>query len=232
MDPRPDLVVGTGDLVNDGRPSEYDRLEELLADLTIPFLPLPGNHDDRSELRRRFPTVLPDGGPDDPIDHVVDLGPLRLVMLDTQMPGRVGGGLDEAQLDWLDGVLCEEPDRPTIVFQHHPPFATGLAFMDAEAFDGAEAYATVVERHRQVELVSCGHLHRSIVRRFAGTVACTWPSTCAQIDLLLGSSDVGYVDEPPSLVVHLWEPSAGLRSHLRPVGDFDRWTPAWARRHV
>ncbi|MFZ8998181.1 MAG: phosphodiesterase [Ilumatobacteraceae bacterium] len=230
MTPRPDLVVATGDLVNDGRAAQYDRLEELLSTLSIPLVPVPGNHDDRAELRRRFGSVLPAGGPQDPIDHVVDLGPLRLVLLDTQVPGRVGGRLDARQLAWLDEVLDDDPARPVIVFQHHPPFATGISFMDAEPFEGARELGEVLARHHQVELLSCGHLHRAIARRFGGTIACTWPSTCAQIDLSLGSSEVAYVDEPPSLVLHAWDPGVGVRSHLRPVGSFDRWTPEWARR--
>lgn len=226
--PRPDLIIATGDLVNDGRPSQYDRLEGLLAEVAIPVVPLPGNHDDRSELRRRFSSVLPQGGPETPIDHVIDLGPVRIVLLDTQRPGRVGGGLDDDQLAWLDEVLGREPERPTIVFQHHPPFVTGISFMDAEPFDGAEAYAEVLVRHSNVEMVSCGHLHRAITRRFGGTVVSTWPSTCAQIDLAIGSSTVAYVDEPPAYVLHHWEPAVGLRSHLRTVGHHERWTPNWA----
>lgn len=227
---RPDLVVATGDLVNDARPQQYDRFQEIVADLRAPLLPLPGNHDDRTELRRRFAGLLPPGGPDDPIDHVVDVGPVRLVLLDTQIPGSVGGRLTAGQLDWLDGVLAEAPERPTVVFQHHPPFVTGIDFMDHDGFDGAAAYESVIGRHPQVELVSCGHLHRTIHHRFGGAVAATWPSTCAQLDLTLGASAVAYTDEPPSFALHVWSPGVGFRSHLRPVGDFTRWVPTWAQR--
>jgi 3',5'-cyclic AMP phosphodiesterase CpdA len=224
----PTLVVATGDLVNDERPDQYDRFQEIVAGLSVPLVPVPGNHDDRSELRARFPGVLPDGGPDDPIDHVLDLGPLQLVFLDTQVPGRIGGAIRERQVAWLDDVLSAAPDRPTVVFQHHPPFETGIGFMDHESFEGGEAYAPVLARHRQVQLVSCGHLHRTIVHRFAGTVACTWPSTCVTLDLGLGETPIRYTDEPSGFVLHQWEPAVGLRSHLVPLGSYDRWTPSWA----
>jgi len=224
----PALVVGTGDLVNDARPDQYDRLQAILADLSAPFVPVPGNHDDRGELRRRFGDVLPPGGPDDPIDHVLDLDGLRLVLLDTQVPGRIGGAITHAQLAWLDGVLSDDRDRPTVVFQHHPPFVTGIGFMDREGFVGGEAYEAMLTRHHHVELVSCGHLHRSIVHRFGGTVACTWPSTCVGLELALGDAPIRYTDEPSGFVLHDYEPRTGLRSHLVPVDEHDRWTPSWA----
>lgn len=223
---RPDLVVATGDLVNDGRADQYDVFESIVAQLTLPLVTVPGNHDDRTELRRRF--ELPPGGPEDPIDHLRDLGPLRLVFLDTLVPGRIGGAITVAQVEWLDAVLAEAPDRPTIVFQHHPPFTTGIGFMDAERFEGAEAYAALLARHPQVELVSSGHLHRTIVHRFGGTVACTWPSTCVALDLALGDAPVRYTTEPSGFVLHAWAPDVGVRSHLVPVGDHARWTPSWA----
>lgn len=227
LEPRPDLLVATGDLVNDGRPEQYDHLQALLGDVDIPLVVVPGNHDDRTELRARFPG-LPAGGPDEPIDHTVELGDLRLVFLDTQIPGAVGGHLTAAQCDWIDTVLTAEPDRPTIVFQHHPPFPSGIEFMDRHEFVGADAYERVVARHPQVEAISCGHLHRAIHRRFGGTVASTWPATSAQLALGIGSSAVRYSSEPAGFAVHHWEPAAGLRSHLQPVGEFDVWTPTWA----
>lgn len=223
----PDLVVATGDLVNDGRPAQYDRFEQIVGGLSAPLITVPGNHDDRAQLRSRFP-ALPPGGPDDPIDHVLDLDVLRLVFLDTSVPGATGGAVSPDQITWLDGVLDEAPDRPTIVFQHHPPFATGIGFMDQDAFRGAAEYAAVLARHPQVELVSCGHIHRSTVHRFARTVACTWPATCVTIDLVLGDQPVSYTDEPVGFALHLWQPADGLRSHLVAAGNHDRWTPSWA----
>ncbi|HSJ92313.1 MAG TPA: phosphodiesterase [Ilumatobacter sp.] len=224
----PALVVATGDLVNDGRPEQYDRFQAIVAELTVPLIPVPGNHDDRDELRARYPTLLPAGEADQPIDHVLDLGPLRLVFVDTQVPGSVAGAITPAQVGWLDEVLSDAPDRPTVVFQHHPPFATGIGFMDREAFTGARGYGTMLAHHPQVELVSCGHLHRSIIRRFGGTVACTWPSTSAQLELGLGDAPIRYTDEPAAFALHVHDDAHGVRSHLQTIGDIARWTPSWA----
>ena len=105
---------------------------------------------------------------------------MRLVGLDTLVPGEPGGRLDAERLAWLDARLAGAPARPTVIFMHHPPFATGIAVMDGMGLDGAEGFGAVIRRHSQVERIVCGHLHRSIVRRFAGTVACRSPATARQ----------------------------------------------------
>jgi Icc protein len=225
--PAIDLVVGSGDLVNDARSDEYDRLEQLLQELTVPFLPLPGNHDDRTELRRRF-DVLPDGPPDTPIDHVVDLGnDVRLVCLDTTVPGRHDGRLSASQLDWLDAILTAGPHRTTIVAQHHPPIASGIPSMDRFGLGGREAEAAVLGRHRQVAAVICGHYHRSIHARLADTVVSCCPSTAVQLALVLDDDQVRYGDEPTGLLLHRVDDGT-VASHLLPVAPSESWVPAWA----
>ncbi len=222
-----DLVVGTGDLVNDGRAEQYDRLEALLAPLRAPFLPLPGNHDDRSELRRRWP-ALPDGAPEVPIDHVVDDLDVRLVLLDTTIPGRHDGAFRAEQSEWLDAVLSAAPDRPTLIFQHHPPFPSGIPFMDRTCgFDGGDREAAVVARHDHVLGVHCGHLHRSIQRRFGATLAACWPSSTVELELDLLEDRVAYCGDPPAIVLHHLMPDGVVNSHAVPTGDHTAWTPAW-----
>lgn len=228
LDPRPDLVLATGDLVNDGSPSQYDRLLSVFGDCTVPVLPIPGNHDDRTELRTRFADVLPAGGPTEPIDFVDDRWPLRIVAIDTTIPGRHDGMVSDDQLDWLDRTLASEPDRPTVVVQHHPPVASGLGPMDARyGLTGGGAEAAVLRGHPQVEAVLCGHVHRSFQRRYAGTIAISCPSTASQLALTLGDVETRYTDEPTGLLVHHWQPGNGLVSHLVPIGHFSSWTPSW-----
>ena len=225
----PDLVLLTGDLVNDGTPSQYDHLGELLGGLDMPLLPIPGNHDDRQQLRERFATVLPPGGPDEPIDVVHELGALRVIALDTTIPGRHDGALTDAQLDWLDARLAEVPDTPTIVAQHHPPISSGIVWMDADnGFATGRREAEVLSRHPHVEAVVSGHLHRSLQRRFAGTVSITCPSTAGSVGLALFGGPVEYTTEPTALLLHHWRADAGLVSHVLPVGQFDSWSPSWA----
>ena len=73
--------------------------------------------------------------------------------------------------------LMEITDRPTLILMHHPPFRTGIASMDRMGLRGSAEFAEIIRRHPQVERICCGHVHRAIDRRFAGTVAGTAPST-------------------------------------------------------
>ena len=220
LDPRPDVVIATGDLVDGGTAEEYQHLHRLLAPLPMPVYLIPGNHDDRDALRRVFADhrYLPRDGF---IQYVVDEGPVRLIALDTLLPGSGGGIVDDARVAWLDARLAEARATPTLIFMHHPPFLTGIAYMDEIGLQGAGALADVVRRHPQVERVVCGHLHRTIQARWAGTVAITAPSTAHQVVLdVREDADLGYTLEPPGYALHLWREGLGLVSHVVTVGEY------------
>lgn len=235
MDPRPDVVLATGDLVNDGRPAQYEELARLLADLVPPVIAIAGNHDDRANLRAALPQASALDGPEvaaeEPMDGVIDRWPLRLVAVDTTVPGQHGGRVHPDQMDWLDTTLAAEPDRPTLIFQHHPPFDSGIGWMEQYGLVDRDLEAEVVGRHRQVVGVVCGHLHRLITAPFGGTVASTWPSTGAQLALAL-DNDIegfqGYCDEPPAVALHRWTEAGGLVSHVSYIDGPPAWLPPWA----
>jgi 3',5'-cyclic-AMP phosphodiesterase len=220
LDPRPDVVLATGDLVERGEPQEYARLRSILDRLTMPVYVVPGNHDSREQLARAFADrgYLPARGF---LQYTVEEWPVRLIGLDTHVPREPGGRLCAERLGWLDARLAEAPDRPTLVFMHHPPFVTGMQAMDAMGLEGGSALAEVVGRHPQVERVVCGHVHRAMTRRFAGTVASTSPATAHQLALVLTPArHLAVVMEPPACALHLWLGSeAGLVSHLSVIGD-------------
>jgi 3',5'-cyclic AMP phosphodiesterase CpdA len=224
LDTRPDLVVATGDLVDKAVDEEYRRLRRLLAPLDMPVYLLPRNHDDRDALRREFGRdgYLPASGF---LQYVVDAGDLRLIVLDTLRPRETGGVLDDERLAWLDARLGEAPDRPTVIFLHHPPFRTGVVYMDDRGLDRADALAAVVRGHSQVEGVMAGHLHRAIQRRWANTIAMTAPSTAHQIVLdVRDDTPLLFSMEPPGYLLHLWQPATGLVSHVVNVGAFPAYS--------
>jgi hypothetical protein len=95
-------------------------------------------------------------------------------------------------------------------------------------FDGGRSEADVLRRHTNVEAVVSGHLHRSLHRRYAGTISVTAPSTASQLALALRGGPVEYTSEPTGFVVHHWRPDHGLVSHVVPIGSFDAWSPTWA----
>jgi 3',5'-cyclic AMP phosphodiesterase CpdA len=130
---------------------------------------------------------------------------------------------------WLDQQLTRSPERPTVIVQHHPPFPSGIPWMDDSCgFAGAEREAAVLQRHHHVEAVVCGHYHRAIHRRFGGTVASSWPSTAVQLALLLDDDQPHYSDEPAAIALHAYTDGA-MNSHLVPIVDGERWVPSWSR---
>ena len=105
---------------------------------------------------------------------------------------------------------------------HHPPFATGIAHMDRYGLRDIATFAEIVSRNRQIERILCGHLHRAIDCRFAGTVAGTAPSTAHQLllDLEPPQAPLQFVFEPPGYQLHLWHEGTGLVSHTAIFGDW------------
>jgi 3',5'-cyclic AMP phosphodiesterase CpdA len=219
--PRPAVAVVTGDLVDHGEPAEYAQLRELLAPLAMPYFVIPGNHDAREPLRDAFRSdgYLPAAGF---LQYAIEDYPLRLVALDTLVPGQHGGMLCAERLGWLDATLAARPDAPTVILMHHPPFATGITYMDNYGLDGTAELAAIVQRHPQVERILCGHLHRAIDRRFGGTVAGTAPSTAHQtrLDLVPGER-ISFTFEPPGYQLHVWQGESGLVTHTAVFGEWD-----------
>jgi len=156
------------------------------------------------------------------VQYVVEDWPVRLIGLDSVLPGKGGGELCGERLAWLDARLSEQPERPTVLFLHHPPFNTGIGHMDAQGFLGKEAFAAVVRRHPQVERVLCGHMHRAIQVRWAGTIASTAPAPAHQVALdLRDDAPSCFVMEPPGYQLHLWRADSGLVSHTALIGRWD-----------
>ncbi|WP_374428290.1 phosphodiesterase [Ideonella dechloratans] len=225
LDPAPDLVLLTGDLVDSGHPAEYTRLRALLAPLRLPMRLLPGNHDDRAALREAFPEqpwaaegpfaqwVLdqPQGG-----------STLRLIGLDTVIPGRPGGMLCRERLDWLADTLAQAPRRPTLLALHHPPLHTGLQEMDGMNLgEGREALAGLLGRHPQVQALLCGHLHRHIHGQLAGVPVIVAPGTAHQIALELRPGQPARFNlEPPGYLLHRWSLADGLVTLGAVTGDW------------
>ena len=210
-----DAVLVSGDLSDNGIDSEYEQVRELLAPLRAPIYVLAGNHDDRGRLRRHFD--LPGVG-DEPVQYSVDLGPLRLVVLDTTRPGENEGSLDRERLDWLEAELHSASDQLTLLATHHPPLATGMRAWDAICLPAADlrALAAVIDRHSQVRAIVGGHVHRTITGDLVGRTVLTVPSTYVQARLNLSSGIEFAADEPSGFALHM--PLDGkLISHLQPV---------------
>jgi 3',5'-cyclic-AMP phosphodiesterase len=222
--PRPDLVVISGDLADTPTAEEYEHLKRLLAPLELPFVGIPGNHDSRELMRAAFldaDYAFASGS----LNQRVEIGGLDLVLLDSSVAGEPHGELDAATLQWLDATLSALPDRPALLFLHHPPFATGIWHMDRQNLLNAGELATVVKRHPRVQLIACGHVHRATLAMFAGVPSTICPAPNHAVDLDLAQlREPSFKVEPPAFHLHSWFPGEGFGSvvtHQVPIGDFD-----------
>ena len=221
LNPQPDIVLVTGDLVDAGGAGEYAHLRELLAPLSMPVFLIPGNHDRRERLLEAFPdhAYLRQSLPF--IQYAIEDFPVRILALDTVVPGKPGGSLDETRLRWLDSKLAAAPVRPTIVMMHHPPFPTFIHWMDGMGLADSSGLHAIVKRHPQIERILCGHLHRPIQSRWAGTLASSAPSTAHQVTLdLSDGAPESFIMEPPAFQLHHWDAANGVVSHTAYVGTF------------
>ncbi len=214
LDAVPDLLIASGDLVDTGSPAEYVRLRELLSRVRVPLCLMPGNHDLRAPLRLVFHDhhYL---GSDGRIHYHRDVGGLRVIALDSVIEGRNGGDLDDAQLQWLDDLLCSQPVQPALMFMHHPPVVTGFSRMDSIAVtpESVAGLGRIIARHPQVRAVLCGHVHRCAQTAWHGTLVSVCPSTAFQARLRLGAGRFeASPDEPPAYQLHYWD-GATLVTH-------------------
>lgn len=211
----PDAVLVSGDIASTPAEAEYEQARKVLDGLGAPLYVLAGNHDDRDALRRHFD--VPEGHSGS-LSYAANLGPVRLVALDTTRPGQAGGQLDAPRLSWLDGVL-DEDQTTTLLAMHHPPVLTGLPTMDSIAIPERErrALAEIVSRHRQVGLIAAGHVHRAIFGSLSGTPVLAIPSTDVQLALDFDSAEMRFMPGPACFAIHVLV-DGRLVSHVEAVG--------------
>ena len=204
MKPTPDVLLISGDLTDCGLAEEYAFLRELLAPLTMPVYVIPGNHDRRETLHDAFfeDGYLPEDGTF--LHYVIEDNPVRLIGLDTVVPGEGHGEMDDERLAWLERTLDEGGDKPTLIFMHHPPFPTGIVHMDAIGCRNGDQMAALVSQYPNVERVLAGHHHRPVQIRWGGTIGMIVPSPAHQVLLdLNGDEDEARIKmEPPAFALH------------------------------
>jgi len=181
----PDGIIFTGDLVDLGESEAYGDLRALVepfaARLQSRVFWVMGNHDDRAQFRRRLLDEQPGSVPA-PVDRVDELDGLRLVTLDTSVPGAHYGELRDEQLAWLAGVLSTPAPLGTILAMHHPPVPSVLPLAASVELREQSRLARVL-RGSDVRTIIAGHLHYSTFATFARIPVSVASSTCYAQDL-------------------------------------------------
>jgi 3',5'-cyclic AMP phosphodiesterase CpdA len=181
---RPDAIVFTGDLADRGEVEAYETLrgivEPAAARLGAQVIWVMGNHDDRDAFRRE---LLGDAiGGQRPVDRVYDVGGLRVITLDTTVPGHHHGELTGEQLDWLAEELSIPAPDGTILALHHPPVPSVLDLAVSVELRDQAALAEVVAGS-DIRSIIGGHLHYSSTATFAGVPVSVASASCYTQDL-------------------------------------------------
>ena len=215
-----DAIVVTGDVADLGEADAYARvravLEPLAAAAEAQLVWVMGNHDERGPFRR---DLLGGRRADaSPVHHVVDVDGLRIIALDSTVPGYHHGELDAAAIAWLDATLAEPAPNGTVLAMHHAPIATPVALMDVLELRGQDELARVV-RDRDVRLIIGGHLHYPTNGTFAGIPVAVAGATAYTIDTSAAPRELIGVDGGRSFnLVHLFDD--GVVTSVVPVGSF------------
>lgn len=188
--PAVDLLLGTGDLADGGTRSAYDRLQAYFDQLTAANYWLPGNHDGRSAMEAA-------AGCPERLCREIRAGGWQILLLDSQVPGEVGGTLGDAELALLENALqsAREQSLYTLVCLHHQPVAVGCDWLDEQMVSDADAFFAVLDRYPGVRAVLWGHVHQEVDRQRNSVRLLASPSTCVQF--AAGSANFKADDRPP-----------------------------------
>ena len=232
VDRHPSAIVVTGDLTDFGEPDAYRRvraaIEPVAAELGCPIVWVAGNHDERPALRAE---LLDEPASEEPITGVWDLDGLRLIALDSSVPGWHHGDIDAAQRDWLAGVLAEPAPHGTLLALHHPPLPAHVPLFDILELQHQDELAEVI-RGTDVRGILAGHLHYSCSGMFAGVPVSVASSTCYTMNLGRPAAEVNGMDAAqafqlvhvrPDVITHTVVPVAEA-----PTGDY--FSEEWIRR--
>ena len=215
-----DGIVVTGDVSDDGTAESYALFKSILKPLNLPIFCIPGNHDVRSPFRAAFHEAgyLPKAGK---LNWQQRLGALEIIGLDTLIEGQSCGELDQASLQFLKTCLVNLKKVPAVLVMHHPPFKSGMAFMDTIGLqNGTEQLSKILAEHQGEVLVLCGHLHRNISTRLAGHTVISAPSVCSSFLFNIDhDAPIGFLKHEGGVLLHQW--AEGFKSiRIDPVrGD-------------
>jgi Icc protein len=216
LDPAPDVIVHTGDIVHNGRPDEYAEAVRILSKARAPVYVIPGNKDERANLRAAFAAsgyLTPDS---EFIDYAVEDYPVRLIAVDTLYAGANKGDFCPARAKRLIDMIDAEPGKPVAVFAHHPPFEVTVG-PDPLNFETPEAMARLrqaLQHSGRVVAVISGHVHRGTAGQVGTIPATVMPSIATT---LRKGEYPAHMKRRPVYHVHRFDPACGFVTETRIV---------------
>ena len=156
--PNSDYLILTGDIAQDEALETYLMLREALEEWLPRLHIIPGNHDDRDNLRAVFPELF--AGNQDTLNFDLSAEGWRVIGLDSQVTGEVFGRVDGEQLAWLKTELATTPNTPTLLFVHHPPVPINVRWLDEVGLDEAADLLRLIETSAAIKIVCAGHVHQ------------------------------------------------------------------------
>jgi len=217
LDPAPDVIVHTGDIVHNGRQDEYAEAMRILARARAPVYVIPGNKDDRANLRAAFAPrgYLSPGA--DFVQYSIEDYPVRLIAVDTLNTGSNKGDFCLERARHLTGMIGADTSKPIVVFAHHPPFEVKVG-PDPINFETPETMMRLrrtLQHSDRVVAVFSGHVHRSTAGDVAGIPATVMP--CIATTLRRGEYPA-HLKTSPVYHIHRFEPAWGFITEARIVG--------------
>lgn len=170
----PDLIVVTGDISQDYTPESYRNFTKYLARFEAPVFSLAGNHDERPKLKQFLSNSQFSTAEQLITEH------WQLIMLNSNLPGKVHGHIDQDELAWLESCLKENSDLPTLIFTHHHPVPVGSTWLDKIGIDNGQPLIDLLSAHNQVKMCAFGHVHQSTCVEYKEVDYRSVPSTCVQ----------------------------------------------------
>ncbi|MGC2827017.1 MAG: metallophosphoesterase [Pseudolabrys sp.] len=217
LNPAPDVIVHTGDLVHNGRQDEYAQAVATLAKARAPVYVLVGNKDNRANLRAAFSAcgyLAPDS---EFIDYAIEDFPVRLIAVDTLSTGSNKGDFCPARARRLIDLIDAETTKPIAIFAHHPPFEVTVG-PDSLHFETPEIMARLrraLQHSGRVVAVFSGHVHRAAMGQVASIPATVMP--CIATTLRKGAYPA-HMKRRPVYQVHRFDPVWGFATETRIVG--------------
>lgn len=177
LEPKPNLIIVSGDLSQDCTFESYQLLANLLNKGGIRYYLLPGNHDDVSIINKVFEYSWVK----DNVDYFLNINGWLLFIIDTSVYPEDGGELSEMQLENIKKILGKNKEKPTIVFMHHHPLLVNSAWIDKMILKRADEFNNLIKVNPQVKAVLFGHIHQVFEKNLNGAFYASAPSTCYQV---------------------------------------------------